>query len=54
MTRRENKGTASVLAKLRGRIVNDVKLFAMPALLSLASGERLMKHWKAGRGWVAI
>ena len=36
-----------------GRIVNDVKVFAMPALGSLASGERLTKQWKAGLGWVA-
>jgi hypothetical protein len=36
-----------------GRIVNDVKVFAMPALQSLASGERLKKQWKAGQGWVS-
>ena len=35
-----------------GRIVDDVRAFAMPALHSLAGGERLTKHWKAGRGWV--
>ena len=37
-----------------GRVVDDVKTFAMPALRSLASGERLTKQWKAGRGWVAV
>jgi predicted nucleotidyltransferase component of viral defense system len=36
-----------------GRIVDDVKVFAMPALCSLVSGERLTKQWKAGQGWVA-
>jgi hypothetical protein len=36
-----------------GRIVDDVKAFAMPVLRSLASGERLAQRWKAGRGWVA-
>lgn len=37
-----------------GRIVDDVKSFAMPALRSLADRERLTKQWKAGRGWVAV
>ncbi|MBC8024632.1 MAG: nucleotidyl transferase AbiEii/AbiGii toxin family protein [Steroidobacteraceae bacterium] len=37
-----------------GRIVDDLKIFAMPALNSLANSERLSKHWKAGRGWVAV
>jgi len=37
-----------------GRIVNDVRVFAMPALHSLAGGESLTKQWKAGRGWVAV
>jgi len=37
-----------------GRIVDDVKIFAMPVLHSLAGGERLTKHWKAGQGWVAM
>jgi hypothetical protein len=36
-----------------GRIVDDVRTFAVPALRSLANGERLTKQWKAGRGWVA-
>jgi hypothetical protein len=35
-------------------IVDDVKIFAMPVLHSLAGGERLTKHWKAGQGWVAM
>ncbi|MEJ0084506.1 MAG: hypothetical protein WDO72_02380 [Pseudomonadota bacterium] len=33
-----------------GSVVDDVKIFAMPALGSLASGERLKMQWKAGRG----
>ena len=37
-----------------GRVVDDVKIFAMPALHSLAGGETLSKHWKAGQGWVAV
>jgi hypothetical protein len=37
-----------------GRVVDDVKIFAMPALHSLASGEKITKQWKAGRGWVAV
>ncbi len=36
-----------------GRIVDDVRVFAMPVLRSLASGERLAQQWIAGRGWVA-
>lgn len=36
-----------------GRIVDDVRIFAMPVLRSLASGERFTKQWKAGQGWVA-
>lgn len=36
-----------------GKIVNDVKVFAMPALHALSGGQRLKKQWKAGRGWVA-
>jgi hypothetical protein len=36
------------------RVVDDVKIFAMPVLQSLAGGERLTKQWKAGQGWVAV
>lgn len=36
-----------------GRIVDDLEHFAMPALRSVARGEKLTKQWKAGRGWVA-
>jgi hypothetical protein len=36
------------------RVVNDIRIFAMPALHSLAGGETLTKHWKAGRGWIAV
>ena len=35
-------------------IVNDVKVFALPVLHSIVSGESLEKQWKAGRGWVAV
>ena len=37
-----------------GKVIDDVKSFAMPALSSLGSGERLEKKWKAGRGWVLV
>jgi hypothetical protein len=37
-----------------GRVVDDVKNFAMPALDSLSSGVRLKTQWKAGQGWVAV
>jgi hypothetical protein len=43
----------SDLIEAFGRVVDHIKIFAMPALTSLASGERLKKLWKAGRGWVA-
>lgn len=34
------------------RIVAEVKIFAMPALHSLAGDEMPPKQWKAGQGWV--
>jgi len=37
-----------------GRVVDDVKTFAKPALRSLAGGEKLTKQWKAGQGWAAV
>jgi hypothetical protein len=36
------------------RVVDDVKIFAMPALHSLAGAKTLSKQWKAGRGWVTV
>jgi len=36
-----------------GRIVDDLKIFAMPVLRSLARGERFAQKWEAGQGWVA-
>jgi hypothetical protein len=35
-----------------GRVVADLKVFAMPALQSLARGDKLALQWKAGNGWV--
>jgi predicted nucleotidyltransferase component of viral defense system len=35
-----------------GEIVEDLKNFAIPPLRSLAHGENLAQHWKAGSGWV--
>ncbi len=33
-------------------IIEDLKNFAMPALRSLARGEKFAQQWKAGNGWV--
>ena len=35
-----------------GKIIEDLKVFVMPALRSLARGEKHSQHWKAGNGWV--
>lgn len=34
------------------KIIEDLKVFVVPALRSLARGEKLAQHWKAGNGWV--
>lgn len=34
------------------RVVADIKKFAMPALGSLARGEKFTEQWKAANGWV--
>jgi predicted nucleotidyltransferase component of viral defense system len=34
-----------------GRVVEDLKAFATPALRSLARGESFEKQWKPGQGW---
>jgi predicted nucleotidyltransferase component of viral defense system len=34
------------------RVVTDIKEFAMPALGSLARGEKFAQQWKAGNGWL--
>jgi hypothetical protein len=34
-----------------GRIVEDIKIFVMPVLRSLARGEQFALKWKAGQGW---
>jgi predicted nucleotidyltransferase component of viral defense system len=34
-----------------GKVVSDLKVFAMPALQSLAHGDKLPRQWKAGNGW---
>ena len=33
------------------KIIEDLKVFVIPALRSLARGEKLAQHWKAGSGW---
>jgi predicted nucleotidyltransferase component of viral defense system len=35
-----------------GKVVEDLKIFAIPVLRSLATGEKLSQRWKAGTGWV--
>lgn len=35
-----------------GKVVEDLKTFAVPMLRALARGERSTQRWEAGRGWV--
>ena len=35
-----------------GKIVGEIRAFAMPALVSLARGETLIRGWRAGKGWI--
>jgi hypothetical protein len=42
------------LADSFGKVVEDLILFAMPALHALTSGKKLAQTWKAGTGWVSI
>jgi hypothetical protein len=41
------------LADTFGTVIEDLNNFAIPALHSLASGEKLKQQWKAGSSWVA-
>jgi hypothetical protein len=41
------------LADTFGKVVEDLRDFALPVLRSLASGEKLTQQRKAGTGWVA-
>lgn len=36
-----------------GQVIDDIKVFAMPVLRSLARSEKLTQRWRAGRGWTA-
>lgn len=36
-----------------GRVVEDIRTFAVPMLRSLAHEEKFAQRWEAGRGWVA-
>lgn len=40
------------LVDVFGKVVKDLKNFAMPVLRSLAHDEKLTQQWKAGTGWV--
>jgi len=35
-----------------GGVVNDLRIFALPLLRSLARGEQLAQQWRAGKEWV--
>lgn len=35
-----------------GRVVSDLRIFALPLLRSLARGEQLAQQWRAGKEWV--
>jgi hypothetical protein len=35
-----------------GKVVTEIRIFALPLLRSLARSERLVQQWKAGNGWV--
>lgn len=35
-----------------GKIVDEIKVFAMPAFSSLARGQALKDKWRAGKGWI--
>lgn len=35
-----------------GKIIEDIKTFAMPAFRSLASGDKIAQQWRTGNGWV--
>ena len=47
------KAGASELVDAFDRIIDDLKIFAMPVLRSLAAGERFSQKWRSGQGWVA-
>jgi hypothetical protein len=36
-----------------GKVLQDLKIFAMPVFRSLARDEKLTQQWKAGKGWVS-
>lgn len=40
------------LADSLGKVVAELRIFALPLLRSLAHGEQLAQQWKAGHGWV--
>jgi predicted nucleotidyltransferase component of viral defense system len=40
------------LADALGKVIEDLKIFAMPVLGALARGETFERLWKAGSGWV--
>jgi hypothetical protein len=39
------------LANRFAEVIEHIKAFAVPILRSVAGGERIAQHWKAGKGW---
>jgi predicted nucleotidyltransferase component of viral defense system len=39
------------LANRFAEVLENIKTFVVPMLRSVASGERIAQHWRAGRGW---
>lgn len=35
-----------------GKVVEEIKAFAMPMLYSLTRAEKLTQQWRAGNGWI--
>jgi hypothetical protein len=35
------------------KVIEDLKIFAMPMLSSIARGEKLSQRWNAKNGWLA-
>jgi len=40
------------LANRFAEVIEHIKTFVVPMLRSVASGERIAQHWKAGKGWL--
>jgi predicted nucleotidyltransferase component of viral defense system len=45
------KASEPELVDAFGRVIADLKIFAMPVFRSLSSSEKLTQRWRAGMGW---